>query len=368
MLLPERIKRVFNQRCPGCLGGASDTSFGSVHVMRFSPVLISLLGGFALLLFCCVPGVFAAKSDYKALTLHVIDEDHVGAPISFPSTIAYDSDSDEIYVTDAAKGQVIILAADYFPRMAVGAGRGLQAIYSSHISDGLIYFCVGRDEEGSRGHIAVYNAALLPVKKIFFTGLPDGEGFMPRKVVVGKNGLLYVVGVNSSSVKVLDQEGNYLREIQPRDEVLGVPEDASILSLTVGDNGNFYFLSEARGRVFVYDEDENFLYKFGQKGGGDGKLARPRGIAVDDERGRIFIADYLRHAVSLYSMDGTYLSEFGGLGVSRGWFNFPTDVCVDGRGHVLVTDTFNHRVQVFKVTDLTRDDAPVLIVPMSETP
>lgn len=284
-------------------------------------------------------------------TLQVIDKDDSGRSLSYPSTIFYDSEADEIYVTDAAKGQVVIYAADYFPQLSVGKGRGLQAIYSTYVRDGMIYFCVGRGEEDSRGYIAVFNSALLPVRRIHFAGIPGSDNFLPRQMVIGDNGLIYVVGVNSSAVMVLDQAGNFLREIVPRDEVLGVPEKASILSVTIDRDGRLYFLSEERGRVFVYDQNEILLFKFGQKGGGSGKLARPRGIAVDAERGRIYVVDYLRHTASVYSAEGAYLFEFGGMGVGRGWFYYPTDVTVDGRGHVLITDTFNHRVQVFRVVD-----------------
>ena len=333
--------------------------------MKLRDLLTYLPGGIAFCLLCLPVFVATAEGQdpSRVLSLYVIETDNSGSRLSFPSTIFYDTEGDEIYITDAAKGQVVICAADYFPELAVGAGRGLEAIYSVYVKDGKVYFCVGRSEFESRGHIAVFNQALLPVKILYFSGFPGAENFLPRKMVIGKNGLLYVVGVNSSAVMVLDQEGQFLREISPRDEVMGVPEKASILSLHVGRDGRLYFLSEERGRVFVYDQDENFLFKFGEKGGGSGKLARPRGIAVDEKRDRIYIIDYLRHTATVYSAAVEYLFEFGGFGNSRGWFNFPTDVAVDGHGHVLITDTFNHRVQVFKVIDQVGEDKSRAVVP-----
>lgn len=319
--------------------------------MQFNILSISRGMRLVCLLLCLLPAVaaMANQGNSPVRSLKVIDQDEAGLNLSYPSTIFYDAEADEIYITDAAKGQVVIYAADYFPQLSVGKGRGLQAIYSAYVKDGMVYFCVGRGEDDPRGHIAVFNSALLPVRNIYFSGIPGHENFLPRQMVIGHSGLLYVVGVNSSAVMVLDQAGNFLREILPRDEVLGVPEKASILSITIDRDGRLYFLSEERGRVFVYDQAENLLFKFGQKGGGSGKLARPRGIAVDANQGRIYIVDYLRHTASVYSMEGAYLFEFGGMGVGRGWFYYPTDVAVDGRGHVLITDTFNHRVQVFRI-------------------
>jgi DNA-binding beta-propeller fold protein YncE len=108
-------------------------------------------------------------------------------------------------------------------------------------------------------------------------------------------------------------------------------------------------LSEDKGRVFVYDENEKFLLKFGQKGGGSGKLSRPRGVAVDDKNGRVYVIDYMRHTANAYGLEGEFLFEFGGKGWSEGWFLFPSDISVDTFGNVLVADTFNHRVQVLSL-------------------
>jgi len=368
MLLPEWLKRFKNESCLGRLGGASDISFGSAQVMRISPTLISLMGGFVLLLLCFAPGVLAEENQgaSSVRTIHVIETDNAGVNLAYPSTVFYDSEGDEIYITDSAKGQVVICAADYFPQLAVGRGRGLEAIYSSYVKDGEVYFCVGRGEGEEKGYIAVFNSALIPLRKIRLAGIPK-EDFLPREMVIGNNGLLYVVGVNSSAVMVLDPEGNFLREILPRDKVLGVSEEASIYSLTRDKDGRLYFLSESRGRVFVYDQNEEPLFVFGLKGGGSGKLARPRGVAVDEKNKRVFVVDYLRHTVSVYASEtGKHLFEFGGLGDGRGWLYFPTDVAVDKQGHALVTDTFNQRVQVFKVIAPLVEDAAEAVAPVGE--
>jgi len=306
----------------------------------------------------------AQSSDFSPVrSLHVIEADNLGIKLSYPTTIFYDSTGDEIYITDASKGQIVLYASDYFPELAIGGGRGLRSIYSSYVKGRLIYLCVGRSENDPRGHIAIFNQAFLPESRIDFTGFRGAENFIPRKMVIGKSGLIYVVGINSSAVFVLDPEGNYLREISPLDEVLGVPEKAKIISLYCDNDGRLYFLSEELGRVFVYDAEETFLFKFGQKGGSSAKLSRPRGIAIDERNGHIYIVDFFRHAINVYSKTGDYLFEFGGRGTGRGWFNYPTDIAVDSMGHLLITDTFNHRVQVFEVSE----QPSAMTVPINES-
>ncbi|PLX89825.1 MAG: hypothetical protein C0618_00445 [Desulfuromonas sp.] len=296
-------------------------------------------------------GVHAAS---YTKSLKIVASDSEGYPLSYPSAIFYDSLYDEIYVTDEGKGQLVIYGSDYFPKFSVGAGRGLYPVYGSYIRDELIYACVGLQTDGNP-HILVMNKALLPVKKIFFSGFPGSADFIPRKLAVAEDGTIYVVGLRSSFVIVLDAEGVYQRTIEPRVEALGVIEKAPIVSLVLASDGTLMFLSEEFGKVFVYDKNEKFLYSFGEKGGVAGKLARPKGLALDEKNRRIYIADYLRHAVSAYSFGGEYLFEFGGKGVRRGWFQYPTDIAVDAKGNLVVADTWNDRVQIFRVDEVSNE-------------
>ena len=287
-----------------------------------------------------------AQPNVQALrSVKVIDLDESGADLRFPSGIAYDREGDELYVTSPQKNKLVVMTPDYFPYLSIGSGRGLNSISKSYIKDSLLYVCLGASMTEPRPHIAVFDMAFMPVRQIFF---PDFATFSPLALVVGQNDRLYVVGMNGTGVMVLNNTGEFLHWIEPKDEVLEVSEKAPILALDIGLDGRLYFLSEAMGRVYVYSPAEKFLYKFGEKGGEPGKLSRPRGIAVDDLRRQVYLVDYQRHTMSLYSMAGEYLFEVGGMGGGRGWFYYPSDLVVDGQGRIVVADTFNHRLQVFE--------------------
>ncbi len=108
------------------------------------------------------------------------------------------------------------------------------------------------------------------------------------------------------------------------------------------------------GRLIVADSVEGDLVVFDQHGvylkrmGGE-LLSRPAGIAIDAERGRLFVADVKAHLVVVMTLDGQLIQRLGGRGVELGGFNFPTNVAVDASGRLYVSDTLNFRVQQFDV-------------------
>lgn len=301
----------------------------------------------ALMLVLCFAGNVLSESIVQPVrAVKVITLDDVGTPLRFPSRVSYDPKNDELYITSPQQSKLVVMTADYFPFLSVGKGRGLQNISGSLIKDGRLYVCCGSSKEEPRPHIAVLDGAFLPERNIYF---PDFEKFSPNRLALAEDGKIYTVGLNGTGVYVLNADGTYLRTIQPKDNVFGEWQDSPILSLAIGKDGNLYLVSESMGRVYVYDRNEKYLFKFGEKGGEAGKLSRPVAIAVDDPNQRIYLVDYQRHTVAVYSKGGGYLFEFSGMGQGRGWLLYPNDIAIDGLGRLVVADSFNHRIQVFEL-------------------
>ncbi len=75
---------------------------------------------------------------------------------------------------------------------------------------------------------------------------------------------------------------------------------------------------------------------------------RPTGLAFDEARGRLYVADTGRHRIEVFRADGTHLTGWGRRGPARGELNFPTYLWVDrGTGDLLVCDAANFRIQRF---------------------
>ena len=88
------------------------------------------------------------------------------------------------------------------------------------------------------------------------------------------------------------------------------------------------------------------VLSFGQQGSSVGMLDGPYGVAVN-ERDEIAVTDSNNHRVQVFSSDGTYLRYFGRKGDKQGEFNWPAVIAFDKNGRSIVVDSLNHRVQLF---------------------
>jgi DNA-binding beta-propeller fold protein YncE len=241
---------------------------------------------------------------------------------------------------------------DFYPLLSIGKSDGIESPVGLAVDpEGYLFVAQSSGSKQKRARISLLNPSLKWKKDIFFEGFEDSDGFSPKNIAISKTGRLYVAGGSFYGVVVLNKDGAFSHLLIPVDRLGKMEEQkATICDVEIDSSGRIYLLSEDMGRIYVYDDQENFLFKFGKKGGGSGKLSRPRGMTLDQHNKRVYVIDYMRHTANAYSEeDGRFLFEFGGKGWGRGWFQYPSDIAVDTYGNVLVADTFNQRVQVLKL-------------------
>lgn len=295
----------------------------------------------------------------------MLEYDDSGTPLRFPGKVFFDSIMNEIYVV-ASGGRIIIYGPDFFPDYSIGEGRGLESVTDLVVDEGGRLFITQLASKGERGaataRLTVLNAAFFPEFEVYLNNIEGVEGFIPQRLAIGIDGSIYIVGQGRRGFLVLDQNGRFLRWFKPDDAELYSrmaarqsleTEDLGIVQATdiaVDRRGRLFFASEESGRIYAYNSREKFLFSFGIQGGSSGKLSRPRGLAFDEEKRQVFVADFMRHTILVYDMDtGEYLFEFSGRGWSPGWLNYPGDIAVGHKNQVIIADRFNHRVQVLEV-------------------
>jgi DNA-binding beta-propeller fold protein YncE len=103
--------------------------------------------------------------------------------------------------------------------------------------------------------------------------------------------------------------------------------------------------------VQAFDRDGRYLRGWGRFGGEQGEFNEPWGIAVDEQF--IYIADTWNHRIQKFTHNGQFVLSFGVSGVpasgetGAGLFFGPRDIVILGDGALAITDTGNHRLQLF---------------------
>ncbi len=338
----------------------------------------------------------------------IITADDQGRHLKYPSAVFYDKTMEETYLVNGGNGRIVVYGPNFFPVTSIGPGRGAANPLGVYVdANGMLYVCQGRTAT-TPARITIFNAAFFPVGKISFEDIPGAKDFLPRSLVIGQNGYMYVAGHGTRGVLVFDKERHFSHWLRPMDRIAnkeaiesvkntgkvvkasGVGKGASpdsrekkqvrsvvedlpakliprsnvkpneeddemgigpvkVIDVKRDSDGHIYVLSEETSKIYVYSPGEKLLLAFGQKGGSTGKMSRPRSMAVDENKNCVYIADYMRHTILIYDLAGRFMYEFGGLGYGPGWFQYPTSVALNKQGQLIVADLFNQRVQVLDV-------------------
>ena len=88
------------------------------------------------------------------------------------------------------------------------------------------------------------------------------------------------------------------------------------------------------------------VLSFGKYGSSVGMFKGPWGVAVN-ARDEIAVSDTNNHRVQIFNSDGNFLRAFGREGNKAGEFKLPRGIAFHNNGNVFVADENNHRIQIF---------------------
>jgi DNA-binding beta-propeller fold protein YncE len=171
----------------------------------------------------------------------------------------------------------------------------------------------------------------------------------PRAIASDSDGNVYVADTANHRIQKFDPDLNFLTKwgskgtgpgqfsldygvgVGPGKGAGGVPDEVVYVSDTSGG-----------GRIEKFTRTGTFLGQFGSA-----DLAGPRKVAVDPATHRVWVLDASDNTVRVFNEDGNFVFKFGGVGTANGKFlGDPRGLDIHG-SYVYVTDDGNHRVQVF---------------------
>ena len=63
----------------------------------------------------------------------------------------------------------------------------------------------------------------------------------------------------------------------------------------------------------------------------------------------------------MFDVNGKFLTEWGSHGTSTCQFSNPEFLCITNKNHLIVSDSFNHRIQIFDVSSSSIKDIGLFV-------
>ena len=223
----------------------------------------------------------------------------------------------------------------------LGSGEGDLVAPHRIVRDkfGLIYVA-----DTNNDRIQVFEPDGTFVRQWGSHGNGDGKFDQPMSVAVDLFGYVYVADVGNNRIQVFTSVGDYIDQwgaLGNGNGQFNAPYDVE-----VDRTGAVYVVEALNHRVQVFTSSGTFVRKFGTQGSGDGQLQNPFGICLDDS-GNVLVADSGNHRVQIFDSAGNMVWRWGSFGPGEGQFFNPWDVAIDARGDIFVADSNNHRIQKF---------------------
>ena len=206
---------------------------------------------------------------------------------------------------------------------------------------------VAVSQDGNRFYVSDYARGLvfrfnIKEKKVKLFG----KFSRPFGIALDKKDRLYVAEQGSKYIRVIDQEGNKLKSIthESLERPAGLALDEKRGLIYVADAS---FGKSNNHLVKVFDLEGKFLKDIGRgRGFGPGQLYFPTYLAVDGE-GRLYVTETMNARVSVFDADGKFLKHIGQRGDSFGMFDKPKGIALDSFDNIYVADSAWSNIQIF---------------------
>jgi len=170
--------------------------------------------------------------------------------------------------------------------------------------------------------------------------LKDSDDLVsPHGVHFDTGGRLLITDPGAGRINVINMDDMHSFSITETGDV----SVFSPIAVVSGTDKRIYVSDSGLGRVGIFEPDGDFIRFI------DGDFRRPTGLAIDRDRGFLYVADTWSHVIYKYDIEGRRLGSIGKRGKDVGEFNYPTHLAVGRDGTLYVSDTLNFRVQYFDI-------------------
>ena len=189
-------------------------------------------------------------------------------------------------------------------------------------------------------------------------GAGDGQFNLPRGIALAPDGSIYIADSGNNRIQHMSADGDFENSWGTfADLSSGAAAGGTFFEpwgVAVSPGGDFVYVADTwNHRVQKFTAQGRFIREWGVFGQGDDPFFMwgPRDVAVDGD-GNVLVMDTGNKRVKVYDADGNFISQFGQFGFELGSFDEPVGLALDDeRGRLYIADTWNQRVQVLSYTD-----------------
>ena len=177
-------------------------------------------------------------------------------------------------------------------------------------------------------------------------GEKHGQFDTPRGVATDCHGNIYIADSCNNRVQKFDKNGKFI--CSSSEQTKGADTGCIQLptGIAVSDRNEVYVCDGHAHCIMVFNAELTLVRTLGCKGTKEGQFHHPTGIAVDNSRSVVYVADQGNHRVCMLTQQGTFIRSFTCGKGGEAWF--PTGVAVDTLSSlVYVTDCRHKCVQMF---------------------
>ena len=193
--------------------------------------------------------------------------------------------------------------------------------------------------------IVVFDETGKFVRKIGCQGVKDGQFDSPIDVTFLNDDEILVADECNHRIQQLNvQTGNFVGSFGKKGSRNGELENP--LSVGIISDGRFIAVADHfNSRIQVFTMDGEPVFKFGDSG--PERLDYPHSCVCYEEK--FFVTDFNNNFVKVFDGKGRFLYKFGEKGNGDGQLKSPYGLCVDKYGNLLVCDPGNGRIQQFSL-------------------
>ncbi len=180
---------------------------------------------------------------------------------------------------------------------------------------------------------------------------PSIQNGKPSGLSFDREGNLMVADTHYFRVLTYTKEGKLLEDRTIGGECGHGPGEFNFVTDAVQDSKGRFFVAEygEHDRIQMFSSKGEFLCQWGSSGQGDMQFARPNNLAIDDDD-RLWVVDAANHRIQVFEIvdnEPKLVRVWGEEGTEPGQLRFPYDLVFDDDGNVIVCEFGNHRIQKF---------------------